>query len=98
MKTAVGVAAMALLLIGGGTTALAADKGMDQKGQMSEPNKGSSKERKHQEPNAGGPMGETEAGGAGPSGPSPMPPASAPGYEGADKDKSSRGPTSGGPR
>jgi len=36
MRTAVGMAVMALLLIGGGVSAEAADKGMDQKGQMSD--------------------------------------------------------------
>lgn len=59
--------------------------------------KGKGKDQSKKEPNAGGPMGESDTGGAGPSGPAPLPPGKAPGFEGAGKDKS-RSPSAGGPQ
>ena len=81
---------------------IAADKTLEQssqeKGMKSDKGKGKGTGQKSsKEPNAGGPMGETETGGAGPSGPAPLPPGKAPGFEGAGKDKS-KSPTSGGPQ
>lgn len=94
----VAVATVALAFGMGALSASWADEVLkekgNKKGQM-EKEKKTGKGKK--EPNAGGPMGESDTGGAGPSGPAPLPPGKAPGFEGAGKDKS-RGPTAGGPQ
>ena len=81
---------------------IAGDKTLEQSSQEKgmKGDKGKSKgtsQKSQKEPNAGGPMGETETGGSGPSGPAPLPPGKAPGFEGAGKDKG-KGPEMGGPR
>jgi hypothetical protein len=110
MKAMLGAILMALILTGGAMPA-SADETMGQqekshkgdrehrskKGDGHDKSTGGKRSQKDQEPNAGGPMGESQTGGAGPSGPSPLPPGSSPGFEGATKDKS-RGPEMGGPR
>jgi hypothetical protein len=99
MRYTIKALTMAFVLVFGlGTVAPAladqAGQSGQEKGKKSHQDK---KKRKHrdQEPKAGGPMGETETGGAGPSGPSSLPPGKAPGFEGAAKEKG-RGPTEGG--
>jgi hypothetical protein len=95
-----------VLMFGTSTYAVAADQssgGMGQdKGAKSSTNKEKSKQGKpksNQDSTSSsvGPHGEAEQGGAGPSGPAPLPPGKAPGFEGAGKEKG-RGPTEGGPR
>lgn len=95
MKKAVGIAAIALLLSGGGAAALAADQpaGMD-KGQKSQ--QPSSPSFDPNQRKLGGPTGEAEVGIDQPT--QPVPDQRAPGYEEADKDKSGKSSTHGGPR
>lgn len=96
MNKAVGIAAIALCLSVGSTAALAADEmAADQtdKGQKSQPSSPSFDPNQRK---LGGPMGDAEVGIPQPT--KPVPDSPAPGYEGADKDKSGKSSTHGGPR
>lgn len=97
MKKAVGMAVIALMLSGGATAALAADElAADQmdKGQKSQ--QPSSPSYDPNQRKLGGPMGDAEVGIDQPT--KPLPDSPAPGFEGADKDKSGKSSTHGGPR
>ena len=96
MRQVLGIAVIILTLMSGGILVSAADRSTDQKpekGQASDSSKG--KKKGKQETKGVGPHGEAEQGGAGPSGPAPLPPGDAPGFEGANKDKS-KSPSAGG--
>jgi hypothetical protein len=94
MKKAVGIAAIALLLSGGGATAWADDQGQMDKNQKSQ--QPSSPSLDPNQRKLGGPRGDAEIGVDQPT--KPVPDTPAPGYEGADKDKSGKSSTHGGPR